>query len=499
MDLLPLLDELQIIARNGLTYDGDPHDSHDKERYKRILDLVSEGYGQSLDLPTQEIRDRLSADEFGHITPKVGAAAALFDENGQILLVKQPSLKTAGNGKWVMPGGYVDPGEQPVEAAVRETREETGLKVRPVSLVDGYWIDAPTKDGPHGAVTLLYYCHVVGGDLKACNESQAVRYWSIEEVPSWFTYAYEGAKDAYEIWLNSNFGKAIKANKTLSQPRTRVTSDPGMGVNEDVGGVTWKGAWVLDGATGISDENFTPGRSDAQWYVKEFDNILRNTINDSSRDLRTIVSDGIQMVSKKFEKMTDGYEIDRATEPSAACSIVRWVDGILEVYILGDCSVLVTYGDGEIQHLTDERELLRRLEREAVNGMHGLMTERGLERTEAKNIIWPKLEHNRQKLREDREHWSLSLDPKAPESGFYTRIDAATINQIQLLSDGVGTLVEDLSAFATWNEFAEWITSHGHEKTINRLRSIEQEDRACEIYPRIKPHDDATLVSVDFK
>ena len=37
-DILPLLDELQTIARNGLTYATNPYD---EERYRRLLELVS--------------------------------------------------------------------------------------------------------------------------------------------------------------------------------------------------------------------------------------------------------------------------------------------------------------------------------------------------------------------------------------------------------------------------------------------------------------------------
>lgn len=498
MDLLPLLDELQTIARNGLTYVDDPHDAHDRERYERILHLVSEGYGRSLDLPSQEVRDRLSADEFGHITPKVGAAAAIFDDDGRLLLVKQPETDDTGSGTWVMPGGYVDSGEQPSEAAVRETHEETGLDVRPLSLVDGYWIDAPAKDGPHGAVTLLYYCLVVGGELAASNESQAARYWRIEDVPEWFSYAQKGALDAREIWLDHTTERSVGAKSTPEQPRTRVTSDPGSGVNEDLGGVTTRAAWVLDGATGITEESLTPGMSDAQWYVQQFDRFLRHNIGDQERDLRTIVRDGVRTVAETFDTLIANHEIDRAAEPSAACSIVRWTGGTLETFVLGDCSAMFTYLDGEIQHVTDDRQLLRRLEGEAVNGMHRFMTEHELTALEARELIRPKQADNRRKLRRSNEHWSLSLDPDASESGRYTRIDVAAVKRILLFSDGVGRLVNDLMAFDTWQELAEWTNAHGHDTTIDRLRTIERSDSRCIEYPRIKAHDDATLVSVDF-
>jgi 8-oxo-dGTP pyrophosphatase MutT (NUDIX family) len=46
--------------------------------------------------------------------------------------------------RWLPPGGHVDPGELPDEAAVRETREETGLAIE---LLDAHWPD-PTGSAP---------------------------------------------------------------------------------------------------------------------------------------------------------------------------------------------------------------------------------------------------------------------------------------------------------------------------------------------------------------
>ena len=197
-NVLPLLDELQIIARNGLTYDGDPHDSYDKERYERILHLVSEWYGKTLELPPEGVRERLTVEEFGAITPKVGATAAVFDDNGRILLIER-----ADNSNWAVPGGHAVSGESPTETAVRELREETGLDARTVELVDAYWIDAPDAYGPHGAVTLLYRCEVVGGERQPSKESTAVSYRNIEDVSDWHGLARQYALDAREMWLDS--------------------------------------------------------------------------------------------------------------------------------------------------------------------------------------------------------------------------------------------------------------------------------------------------------
>lgn len=199
MDPLPLLDELQVIARNGLTYADDGHDHYDRERYERILHLVSEWYGRTIDCPPEAARERLRG-EVGHVTPKVGAAVAVFDEDGRVLLTQQPADHGYGADEWTLPGGYSDSGEPPETTAIRETREETTLDVRPVELVSAAY-DDPPQNGPHGGVVLLYRCTVVGGTPDPSHESQAVRFWDVDAVPEWFNDAEQGARAAHESWL----------------------------------------------------------------------------------------------------------------------------------------------------------------------------------------------------------------------------------------------------------------------------------------------------------
>ncbi|MEN9379284.1 MAG: hypothetical protein RJB15_962 [Pseudomonadota bacterium] len=53
----------------------------------------------------------------GHIT-----ASGLVIKNNKVLLILHPYIK-----KWFQPGGHIDEGELPIEAAIREVYEETGL------------------------------------------------------------------------------------------------------------------------------------------------------------------------------------------------------------------------------------------------------------------------------------------------------------------------------------------------------------------------------------
>ena len=64
----------------------------------------------------------------------VGCSAAVFDENHERILL----IRRADNGKWAVPGGYMEAGENFSEACVREVYEETGLQVEVNRLISIY-------------------------------------------------------------------------------------------------------------------------------------------------------------------------------------------------------------------------------------------------------------------------------------------------------------------------------------------------------------------------
>lgn len=80
--------------------------------------------------------------------------------------------------QWMPPGGHIEPDEDPVEAVLREIREETGLAAeviplgplipvkRPGQLPAPYTIlleDIPEPDGPHQHIDLIYFCRPADG------------------------------------------------------------------------------------------------------------------------------------------------------------------------------------------------------------------------------------------------------------------------------------------------------------------------------------------------
>lgn len=280
----------------------------------------------------------------------------------------------------------------------------------------------------------------------------------------------------------------------------RVTTNSGGEVNEDLGRVTNHAAWVLDGATGVGDGSFTSGATDAQWYVQRFDHYLQTHIDDYDMELPAVIREGIKTVAAEFSEVVDdpADEITPETIPSAVCAIVRWTNETFESFVLGDCETVLVTSEDEVRQFTDPRPTLARLERECIHGMHQLMTDRGVTQAEARELLRPKVAHDRRKLRNSEENWALCLDPDAANDGQYAQFDLNSIDQVFLCSDGFARLVTTFDTFKNWQHATDWIIKHGIEETIEQLRNIERSDANCTEYPRTKTHDDATSVSVSF-
>ena len=191
MNPLALLDELRTIARNGLTY---AQNEYDLERYERLLELTSQEYADYLNLPVGLVKERLQA-ESGYITPKVGADAAIFDDEGRILLHLR-----ADDQRWCLPCGWLEPNESPQEAVVRETWEETGLHVEPVELVGVFTRRPDPAWGLFTMVAVCFLCEVTGGELTLSHEGLDLQYWHLDEVPVWHGSHAEYAQAAHCLW-----------------------------------------------------------------------------------------------------------------------------------------------------------------------------------------------------------------------------------------------------------------------------------------------------------
>lgn len=64
-----------------------------------------------------------------------GVVGAIIEKDGKIALVKESARNMPDDGKWNQPAGWIDVGENPIEAAKREVEEETGFTFTPTAIL----------------------------------------------------------------------------------------------------------------------------------------------------------------------------------------------------------------------------------------------------------------------------------------------------------------------------------------------------------------------------
>lgn len=112
-----------------------------------------------------------------------GPAVIIIDKNKRILLQHRTD-----NNTWGLPGGIIEPGETMEEAAIRETKEETGLTCKNLKLFNIYSGKQLQYEYPNGDkvynVSIAYLCSKYSGKIKIDNiESKDVRFFKIKEIP----------------------------------------------------------------------------------------------------------------------------------------------------------------------------------------------------------------------------------------------------------------------------------------------------------------------------
>lgn len=113
--------------------------------------------------------------------PVVGVGAIIV-QDGKILMTKRGS--EPGKGKWSVPGGVVELGENLEKAVIREVKEETNLDVEVVHLIDA--VDNIIRDSngklQFHFVILDYSAKVKSGTLQSSSDVLDTRWVRLEEV-----------------------------------------------------------------------------------------------------------------------------------------------------------------------------------------------------------------------------------------------------------------------------------------------------------------------------
>ncbi|MBV7332743.1 NUDIX hydrolase [Chloroflexi bacterium TSY] len=135
--------------------------------------------------------------------PLVAVAAAVFNEEGKVLLVRRgrpPSL-----GQWALPGGRLELGERLADGVRRELREECGIEIDVGEIVAAFEPIEYDDDGQveYHYVVLDYWASHIRGEAIAQDDADAVAWVDVTHLLQYqmCTETVEVIKKAYEQWI----------------------------------------------------------------------------------------------------------------------------------------------------------------------------------------------------------------------------------------------------------------------------------------------------------
>ena len=165
--------ELQNLSQCALAY---CKDKYDIERFERIREMSAEMAAEISDQPLKEIKAAFCAGT-GYQTPKLDTRSAVF-RDGRILLVQE------ANGKWALPGGWVDYDQTIRTNAAKEVLEEAGMEVEPVRMIALF--DHNRRNGtffPSNVCSAFVLCRYLSGDFRPNLETVACGFFGPDELP----------------------------------------------------------------------------------------------------------------------------------------------------------------------------------------------------------------------------------------------------------------------------------------------------------------------------
>jgi 8-oxo-dGTP diphosphatase len=121
--------------------------------------------------------------------PRVTVDAWIVDSRGRLLLIRRGAPPF--EGRWALPGGFLEWKERTEECCAREALEETALEVRVGELLGVY--SAPDRDPRGHNVTVLYEAKPVGGKAKGGDDAAEARWFTPRELER-VEYAFDHAE-----------------------------------------------------------------------------------------------------------------------------------------------------------------------------------------------------------------------------------------------------------------------------------------------------------------
>lgn len=264
--------------------------------------------------------------------------------------------------------------------------------------------------------------------------------------------------------------------------------------NEDIYGVTRHSAFVMDGASALVDSRYTPAENDVVWMVHWWHDYLTTHLDQLDKSLHEILEAGVHAFNEAFSTFKPVESLSSLEQVSSALAVVRTVNGDLECFVLGDAEISLKDKKGQVQVITDDS--LKHLDAKVIAMMNGNAHRQNFcvfKDFTAEELAL--LREHRMQMNTKGGYYILAHDPVAIQQGIYHTVALDSLESCLLTTDGISPL----DRFYQRDALIEAFRTRGLEPMVEELRQHEKEDAAKVKLQRLKTHDDATIVLIEFE
>lgn len=228
----------------------------------------------------------------------------------------------------------------------------------------------------------------------------------------------------------------------------------------------------------------------AKWFVDNIKNCIARNVN-GNLSIPEIIKQSIDEVKNKLMNYDLGI-IDKVDQPSASLAMIRKNNDEIEIFSLGDCTILIETVDKKVIRIYDDS--VSKLDNEIVAKMIQLSKEKNISIEHTRILLNNDLINNRYKKNTESGYWILGFDEEALKNSYYKKWNMKDIKRICIFSDGFADFYESMGLADDYINFYKILSETDVNKLYLRLRREQEEDSDCNIHPRLKKKDDASIL-----
>jgi ADP-ribose pyrophosphatase YjhB (NUDIX family) len=137
-----------------------------------------------------------------YASSKPTASGLVLDDEGRILLARR--AQEPDKGKWDLPGGFLDEGEDPRDGLRRELLEETSLEVEPLEFFDVVVDRYGEADDAQWTLNLYWTCRVLRGTPTPADDVDELRWFGRDELPPAAELAFRNNAKVISRWRDEH-------------------------------------------------------------------------------------------------------------------------------------------------------------------------------------------------------------------------------------------------------------------------------------------------------